>query len=84
MDSKYSIDTSEGLVRVQVWGELRADTLIKLMGRIAADPRHRTDMSAIIDLREAHGADDIGVAYDRWREFGIGGDRTDRRRCCGG
>jgi hypothetical protein len=55
VDSKYSIDTSEGLVRVQIWGELRADGLIKLMGRIAADPKHRLDMAAVVDLREAHG-----------------------------
>lgn len=55
MDSKYSIDTSEGLVRVQVWGEIGAGGLIKLMGRIAGDPRHRADMGAIVDLREAHG-----------------------------
>ena len=55
MESKYSIDASEGLVRLQVWGELRADGLIRLMTQIAADPRHRIDMGAIIDLREAHG-----------------------------
>ncbi len=55
MDSKYSINASEGMVHVQVWGELRADDLIKLMRRIGSDPRHRPDMGAIIDLREAHG-----------------------------
>ena len=55
MESKYSIDASEGLVRLQVWGELRADGLIRLMAQIGADPRHRVDMCAIIDLREAHG-----------------------------
>lgn len=55
MDSKYSINVSEGLVHVQVWGELRADDLIKLMRRIGSDPRHTSDMGAIIDLREAHG-----------------------------
>jgi hypothetical protein len=55
VESKYSIDASEGLVRLQVWGELRAEALIKLMAQIGADPRHRVDMCAIIDLREAHG-----------------------------
>ena len=55
VQSKYSIDASEGLVRLQVWGELRADGLMRLMAQIGADPRHRVDMCAIIDLREAHG-----------------------------
>jgi hypothetical protein len=55
VESKYSIDASERLVRLQVWGELRADGLIRLMAQIGADPRHRVDMCAIIDLREAHG-----------------------------
>jgi hypothetical protein len=55
LESKYSIDASEGLVRLQVWGELRAEGLIRLMAQIGADPRHRVDMCAIIDLREAHG-----------------------------
>lgn len=55
VESKYSIDASEGLVRLQVWGELRADGLIRLMTQIAADPRHRSEMCAVIDLREAHG-----------------------------
>ena len=55
MDSKYFINTNEALVRVQVWGELRAHELIKLMGRIGSDPRHRPDMGAVIDLREAYG-----------------------------
>lgn len=55
VDSKYFIDTDESLIRVQVWGELRAHDVIKLMRAIGADPRHRPDMGAIIDLREAHG-----------------------------
>lgn len=55
MESKYSIDTSEGLVRLQVWGELRASGLIRLMAQIAADPQHRPEMAAVVDLREAYG-----------------------------
>ncbi len=55
VESKYSIDTSDRLVRLQVFGELRAEGLIKLMARIAADPHHRADMGAIADLREAYG-----------------------------
>lgn len=55
MDSKYFINADESLVRVQVWGELRAHDVIKLMRSIGSDPRHRPDMGAVIDLREAHG-----------------------------
>src|SRR5690606_8447245 len=55
VDGKYTIDAGEKLVRVQVWGELRATGLIKLMGRIASDPHYQGDMDAVIDLREAHG-----------------------------
>ena len=55
VESKLSIDASEGLVRLQVWGELRASSLIGLMEQIAADPQHRPQMAAVVDLREAHG-----------------------------
>ena len=68
MESKYSIDASEGLVRLQVWGELRADGLIKLMGRIASDPLHRPDMGAIADLREARGTWDYSE-IQRFRDY---------------
>jgi hypothetical protein len=68
VQSKYSIDTSEGLVRLQVWGELRAETLMQLMAHIATDPRHRPDMGAILDLREAHGDWDYSE-IQRFRDY---------------
>lgn len=68
MQSKYTIDAGEGLVRLQIWGELRAEGLIKLMARIGADPRHRADMDAIADLREAHGAWDYSE-IQRFRDY---------------
>lgn len=68
MESRYSIDTSEGLVRLQVSGELRASGLIKLMARIASDPLHRADMDAIADLRQAHGAWDYSE-IQRFRDY---------------
>ena len=39
MESSYSIDTDENLVRLKVWGELTADGLIELMNRAGQDPR---------------------------------------------
>jgi hypothetical protein len=66
VESKYSIDAGEGLVWLQVWGELRADGLIELMGRIASDPLHRADMGAVADLREARGTWDYSeIQYFR-------------------
>lgn len=79
MDSKYSISTSEGLVRVQIWGELRADDLIKLMGRIAADPKHDPSMGAIVDLREAHGDWDYSE-IQRLRDYVARIARPDQQR----
>lgn len=68
MESKYSIDTGESLLRLQVWGELRAEELIRLMGRIGADPQHRSDMAVIADLREAYGDWDYSE-IQRFRDY---------------
>ena len=38
MESRYSIDTQENLLRLQVWGELTADGLIDLLNRAAGGP----------------------------------------------
>lgn len=67
MDSSYSIEAS-GLVRLQVWGELRAAGLIKLMGRIGADPRYRPGMTTIADLRDAYGDWDYSE-IQRFRDY---------------
>ena len=55
VESKYSIDAGEALVRLQVCGELRAHGLMALIAQIAADPQHRAEMTAVVDLREAYG-----------------------------
>jgi hypothetical protein len=54
VESKYSIEAGDGLVRLQVWGELRAQGLMALIAQIADDPRHRA-RTAVVDLREAYG-----------------------------
>jgi hypothetical protein len=68
VESKYLIDAGEGLVRIQVWGELRAEALIRLMARIGEDPEHRPDMAAIADLREAYGEWDFSE-IQRFRDY---------------
>lgn len=79
VDSNYWIDTSEGLVRVQIRGEVRASGLIKLMGRIASDPRFRPEMDAIIDLREARGDWDYSE-IQRLRDYVVRIAASERRR----
>jgi hypothetical protein len=41
MQTRYSIDTQENLLRLQAWGELTADGLIALLTRAQADPEFR-------------------------------------------
>jgi hypothetical protein len=68
MESSYSIDPDEFLVRLQVWGELTADGLMQVMGRVGADPRHQSGMPVIADFREAHGNWDYSE-IQRFRDF---------------
>ena len=55
MQTRYSIDTQENLLRLQAWGELTADGLIGLLNRAQADPQYRPEMNALADYREANG-----------------------------
>ena len=55
MQTKYSIDQQENLLRLQAWGELTCDGLINLLNRAQADPQYRPEMNAIADYREANG-----------------------------
>jgi hypothetical protein len=69
VDSTYSIDAGGGgLVRLQIWGELRAAGLIKLMGRIGSDPGYRPGMPVIADLRDAYGDWDYSE-IQRFRDY---------------
>ena len=53
MQTKYSIDQQEHLLRLQAWGELRVDGLIDLLNRAQADPQFRPEMNAIADYRDS-------------------------------
>jgi hypothetical protein len=55
MQTRYSIDTQENLLRLQAWGELTADGLIQLLNRAQADPQYSPEMNALADYREAKG-----------------------------
>jgi len=54
MESSYTIEPGENLVRLKVWGELTAEGLVKLVARAGADPGYVPGMNAIADYREAH------------------------------
>jgi hypothetical protein len=54
MESNYTIEPGENLVRLKVWGELTAEGLVQLIHRAGADPQFVPGMHAIADYREAH------------------------------
>lgn len=68
MESSYSINAGENLVRFKVWGELTAESLIELLNRAVADPRYVPGMNAIADYREAYGNWDYSE-IQRFRDF---------------
>jgi hypothetical protein len=55
MQTKYSIDQQQNLLRLQAWGQLSCEGLIDLLNRAQADPQFRPEMNAIADYREANG-----------------------------
>lgn len=56
MESSYSIEPGENLVRMRVWGDLTVERLLSLINRVSEDPGFSPGMSAIADYREARGA----------------------------
>ena len=68
MESSYSIDAREHLVRLKVWGELSAESLIELLNRAVSDPRYVPGMNAIADYREAYGSWDYSE-IQRFRDY---------------
>jgi O-acetyl-ADP-ribose deacetylase (regulator of RNase III) len=68
MESSYSIDARENLVRLKVWGELTAESLIELLNRAVSDPRYVPGMNAVADYREAHGSWDYSE-IQRFRDY---------------
>ena len=68
MDSSYSIDPIENLVRMKVGGQLSIDGLMTLMRAIGEDPQYRSGMHAIADFRECIGAWDYSE-IQRFRDY---------------
>ena len=68
MDSSYSIDPIENLVRMKVGGKLSIDGLTTLMRAIGEDPHNSSGIHAIADFRECIGAWDYSE-IQRFRDY---------------
>jgi hypothetical protein len=79
VESSYSIDTAENLVRLRVGGKLAAEALTIFMRQIAADPHYRSGMHAIADFRECVGTWDYSE-IQRFRDFVANACGTRSRR----
>jgi hypothetical protein len=79
VQSSYTIDTAENLVRLQVGGQLSAEALTIFMRQIATDPQYRSGMHAIADFRECVGGWDYSE-IQRFRDFVANACGTRARR----
>jgi hypothetical protein len=79
MESSYSVQPSDNLVRMQVWGELTVEGFIDLSNRVGADPYYRPGMHVIADLRQCFGDWDYSE-IQRYRDYvvHIAGERQCR------
>jgi O-acetyl-ADP-ribose deacetylase (regulator of RNase III) len=68
MESSYSIDASTNLIRLKVWGELTAESLMELLNQARADPQYVPGMHTIADYREAYGNWDYSE-IQRFRDY---------------
>lgn len=68
VESSYSIDPIENLVRMKVGGKLSADGLTTLMRAIGEDPHYRSGMHAIADFRDCVGTWDYSE-IQRFRDY---------------
>ena len=68
MESSYSIDASENLIWLKVWGEVTAESLIELLNRTRSDARYVPGMHIIGDYREAYGSWDYSE-IQRFRDY---------------
>jgi hypothetical protein len=68
VQSSYTIDPYENLVRLKLAGQVAPDKLTALMREIAAQPAYRSGMNAIADFRECVGTWDYSE-IQRFRDF---------------
>jgi len=78
MESSYSIQPVDNLVRLQVWGELTVDGFTDLIRRVGRDPHYRAGMDAVCDLRQSTGNWDYSE-IQRFRDYIV--HIAGQRRC---
>lgn len=78
MESSYSIQPADSLVRLQAWGELTVEGFIDLIRRVGLDPHYRRGMNAICDLRQSTGNWDYSE-IQRFRDYLV---HIAGQRCC--
>jgi len=68
VESNYSIDRNENLVRVTLGGTVTAESLTRLLKRIGEDPAYHSGMHAIADFRACVGVWDYSE-IQRFRDY---------------
>lgn len=68
VESSYSIDQFQNLVRLKIGGRVSADALTAVMREIAGAPAYRPGMHAIADFRDCIGSWDYSE-IQRFRDF---------------
>ncbi|MET0497103.1 MAG: hypothetical protein ABW106_02400 [Steroidobacteraceae bacterium] len=79
MDSSFSIDAAENMVRLQMRGRLTVQALTAAMNRIAMDAQYRSGMHAVADFRECSGEWDYSE-MQRLRDYLVRAGRDRSRR----
>jgi len=69
MESSYSIDPNERVVRLTLKGRVTADALTSLMRTIGEDPQYRSGMHAIADFRGCAGGAWDYSEIQRFRDY---------------
>ena len=52
MPYTYTIESEQRLIRVRMWGSVTPAEIEAVRQSVAADPRFKTDLSELVDLRE--------------------------------
>lgn len=68
MESSYSIETADNLVRMRISGVITVDGMIELIRHLGRDPQFRPTMAVLVDMREGSGDWDYSE-IQRYRDY---------------
>lgn len=69
MESSYTIDADERLVRLTFSGRVTAEALTSVMKTIGEDPQYRSGMNAVADFRDCSGGAWDYSEIQRFRDY---------------